>query len=204
MPWSPTSRHTSVARAAAVTRRSAAVILSGIDANVFGLFQVTPEEFIKKAAQLIVSEKAAMIVEHISYHEIDGRYDTAVFTERMPDNASKAYEAKKNIQRFVFPDSDGERKFAEDMDAAAEAAVYAKLPRTFQIPTPVGNYAPDWAIAFKEGSVRHVFFVAETQGAAEIIHPSLQSSSSPSSLSPRADPRMLPSCGIAHHRTTSR
>jgi len=100
---------------------------------------------------------------------IDDVYDEAIFTERMPDNASKAYEAKKNIQRFVFPDSDGERRFAEDMDAAAEVAVYAKLPRTFQIPTPVGNYAPDWAIAFKEGSVRHVFFVAETKGTMDTL-----------------------------------
>ena len=158
-----------VAQAAAITRRSAAAILAGIDANVFGLYRVNPEEFIKKAAALIVSEKATMVVEHISYHEIDDVYDEAIFTERMPDNASKAYEAKKNIQRFVFPDSDGERRFAEDMDAAAEVAVYAKLPRTFQIPTPVGNYAPDWAIAFKEGSVRHVFFVAETKGTMDTM-----------------------------------
>lgn len=158
-----------VAQAAAITRRSAAAILAGIDANVFGLYRVNPEEFIKKAAALIVSEKATMVVEHISYHEIDDAYDEAIFTERMPDNASKAYEAKKNIQRFVFPDSDGERRFAEDMDAAAEVAVYAKLPRTFQIPTPVGNYAPDWAIAFKEGSVRHVFFIAETKGTMDTM-----------------------------------
>lgn len=158
-----------VAQAAAITRRSAAAILAGIDANVFELYRVNPEEFIKKAAALIVSEKATMVVEHISYHEIDDTYDEAIFTERMPDNASKAYEAKKNIQRFVFPDSDGERKFAEDMDAAAEVVVYAKLPRAFQIPTPVGNYAPDWAIAFKEGSVRHVFFVAETKGTMDTL-----------------------------------
>ena len=158
-----------VAQAAAITRRSAAAILAGIDANVFGLYRMNPEEFIKKAAALIVSEKATMVVEHISYHEIDDAYDEAIFTERMPDNASKAYEAKKNIQRFVFPDSDGERRFAEDMDAAAEVAVYAKLPRTFQIPTPVGNYAPDWAIAFKEGSVRHVFFTAETKGTMDTM-----------------------------------
>ena len=158
-----------VAQAAAITRRSAAAILAGIDPNVFGLYRVNPEEFIKKAAALIVSEKATMVVEHISYHEIDDVYNEAIFTERMPDNASKAYEAKKNIQRFVFPDSDGERRFAEDMDAAAEVAVYAKLPRTFQIPTPVGNYAPDWAIAFKEGSVRHVFFIAETKGTMDTM-----------------------------------
>ncbi len=158
-----------VAQAAAITRRSAAAILAGIEPAVFGLYRVNPEEFIKKAAALIVSEKATMVVEHISYHEIDDTYDEAIFTGRMPDNASKAYEARKNIQRFVFPDSDGERRFAEDMDAAAEVVVYAKLPRAFQIPTPVGNYAPDWAIAFKEGSVRHVFFVAETKGTMDTL-----------------------------------
>ena len=158
-----------VARAAAITRRSAAAILAGISPLAFGLYRVNPEEFIKKTAGLIVQEKATMVVEHIRYHEIDDTYDEAIFTERMPDNASRAYEAKKNIQRFVFPDSDGERKFAEDLDAAAEVAVYAKLPRTFQIPTPVGNYAPDWAIAFKEGSVRHVFFVAETKGTMDTL-----------------------------------
>ena len=159
-----------VAQAAAITRRSAAAILAGIDANVFGLFEVNPEEFIKKTAALIVDAKAAMVVEHVSYHEIDRIYDTAIFTERMPDNASRAYEAKKNIQRFVFPDSDGERRFAEDLDLHDEVVVYAKLPRTFQIPTPVGNYAPDWAIAFKEGSVRHIFFVAETKGSMNSLN----------------------------------
>lgn len=153
-----------VASAAAITRRSAAAILADIDRNVFELFRVNPEEFIKKTAAFIVSEKATMVVEHVSYHEINRVYDTAIFTERMPDNASKAYEGKKNIQRFVFPDSDGERKFAEDLDLHDEVMVYAKLPRSFQIPTPVGNYAPDWAIAFKEGSVRHIFFIAETKG----------------------------------------
>ena len=45
--------------------------------------------------------------------------------------------------------------------------VYAKLPRTFQIPTPVGNYAPDWAIAMTKNDVKHIFFVAETKGSLD-------------------------------------
>ena len=158
-----------VASAAQITRASAARILSAISPQVFSLYKVNPEEFIKRAGGLILSEKAAMVVEHIEYHETDRSYDTAIFTSRMPDNASKAYEASKNVQRFVFPDSQGERKFAEDLDAADEVVVYAKLPRAFQIPTPVGNYAPDWAIAFKRGSVRHVFFVAETKGTMDTM-----------------------------------
>ena len=87
--------------------------------------------------------------------------------ELFPQVMTETKNAEGELERVVFPDSDGERKFAEDMDAAAEVAVYAKLPRTFQIPTPVGNYAPDWAIAFKEGSVRHVFFIAETKGTMD-------------------------------------
>ena len=62
-----------------------------------------------------------------------------------------------------------ERKFAEDLDRADEVCVYAKLPRTFQIPTPVGNYSPDWAIAFYEGKVKHIFFIAETKGTMESL-----------------------------------
>ncbi len=158
-----------VAQAAAITRRSAAAILAAIEPAVFAQYRANPEEFIKKSAALIVAEKAAMVVEHVSYHEIDDAYDESIFTVRMPEGASRAYEAKKGVQRFVFPDSDGERKFAEDLDAAGEVAVYAKLPRSFQIPTPVGNYAPDWAIAFRQGSVRHVFFVAETKGTMDTL-----------------------------------
>ena len=53
----------------------------------------------------------------------------------------------------------------QELDKSEEVVVYAKLPRGFLIPTPVGDYNPDWAISFKEGSVRHVYFVAETKGS---------------------------------------
>lgn len=158
-----------VASGAAITRRSAAAILTGIFPTVFDMFKVNPEEFIKKVTALIMSEKAAMVVEHVSYHEIDRSYDTTIFTTRMPDSANRAYKSQKGVQRFVFPDSANERKFAEDLDRHDEVVVYAKLPRAFQIPTPVGNYAPDWAIAFKKGSVRHVFFIAETKGTMDTM-----------------------------------
>ena len=158
-----------VAARAHITRKSAAAILSGMSAYKFRMFQDNPEEFIAKVAAAIVDEKAAMVVEHISYNRLSERYDSAIFTEEMPENLSRAYHARKNVQDYVFPDGSAERsverRFAEDLDAAEEVCVYAKLPRAFQIPTPVGNYAPDWAIAFKRGTVKHVFFVAETKGS---------------------------------------
>lgn len=158
-----------VAARAGITRRSAAVILSRISPLKFGLFQENPEEFIAKVGDAIVDEKATMVVEHISYNRLNERYDSAIFTDTMPESMARAYHAKKNVQDYVFPDGSAERsverRFAEDLDTADEVCVYAKLPRGFQIPTPVGGYAPDWAIAFKAGSVKHVFFVAETKGS---------------------------------------
>lgn len=162
-----------VARRAKITRRSAARILSEMSPVKFALFKENPEEFIAKVGDAIVDEKATMIVEHISYNRLEERYDAAIFTETMPESMARAYRSKKNVQDYVFPDGTAvksvERRFAEDLDAADEVVVYAKLPRSFQIPTPVGNYAPDWAIAFKQGSVKHVFFVAETKGSMNTL-----------------------------------
>ena len=157
-----------VASAAHITRRSAAAILKGISPVKFALFRDNPEEFIARVSRCIVAEKATMIVDHITYHKLDDEYDSAVFTERMPESMSRALPVSRCVQDYVFWDSEGEKSFAEDLESAAgKVAVYAKLPRTFQIPTPVGNYAPDWAIAFEKGSVRHVFFVAETKGSMD-------------------------------------
>lgn len=127
-----------------------------------------------KVIRLINEQKATMIVEHISYDTIEGEYDSSIFTaEKATQSFDKAFLAKKAIQDYVFTDGSAdksiERKFAEDLDAAEEVCVYAKLPRTFQIPTPVGNYSPDWAIAFYEGTVKHIFFIAETKGTMESL-----------------------------------
>ena len=107
-----------------------------------------------------------MIVEHISYNRLEERYDAAIFTESMPENMSRAIMRGRMFRIMCFPmrcRAVGGARFAEDLDAADEVVVYAKLPRSFQIPTPVGGYAPDWAIAFKRDAVKHVFFVAETK-----------------------------------------
>lgn len=157
-----------VARQANITRRSVAAILKGMSPVKFNLFKENPEEFIAKVSKLIVAEKARMIVSHIEYHKLDERYDSDIFADRMPENMSKALLVSRCIQDYVFYDSLGEKQFAQDLDSAVgTVAVYARLPRSFKIPTPVGNYAPDWAIAFEEGSVRHVYFVAETKGSLD-------------------------------------
>ena len=164
-----------VAEGTTLIRKTIAAILSGIRADKLYMFRHNPEEFITKVIRLINEQKATMIVEHISYDTIEGEYDSTIFTaEKNTQSFDKAFLAKKAIQDYVFTDGSAEksieRKFAEDLDAAEEVCVYAKLPRTFQIPTPVGNYSPDWAIAFYEGKVKHIFFVAETKGTMESLN----------------------------------
>ena len=156
-----------IARGATLTRRTVVRILKGINQAKLYLFKNNPEEFIRNVIRLIKDEKATMIVEHISYNRTEQQYDTSIFTnEKNRQSVDNAYEAKKHILDYVFTDSKGERKFAEDLDSANEVCVYARLPRTFKIPTPVGHYAPDWAIAFNDNmGVKHIFFVAETKGS---------------------------------------
>ena len=154
-----------------LTRKTVAMILKGISPAKFAMYRHNPEEFISKVTKLINEEKATMIVDDITYNKTDGTYDSEIFTAEKNKDFSKAYPAKKNVQDYVFTDGTAEksieRKFAEDMDLDDKVVVYAKLPRGFQIPTPVGNYAPDWAIAFQKGTVKHIYFVAETKGSME-------------------------------------
>lgn len=164
-----------VAEGTVLTRKTAAAILKGLRVDKLYMFKNNPEEFISKVIKLIKEQKATMIVEHISYNQIEGGYDSTIFTaEKSAQTFDKAFRANKAIQDYVFTDGSAEksieRRFVEDLDAAQEVCVYAKLPKGFHIPTPVGNYSPDWAIAFYEGTVKHIFFVAETKGTMESLN----------------------------------
>ena len=154
-----------ISSATRLTRKTVAAILSKIRPPKFDMYKMNPEEFIRKVTRLILEQKATIIVEHISYNRIDGKFDSDIFTQEKHGTIDRAFEGKKSIVDYVFTDSEGERKFVGQIDTAKEVAVYAKLPKGFHIPTPVGNYSPDWAIAFQEGEVKHIYFVAETKGS---------------------------------------
>jgi len=150
-----------------LTRKAIIAILKGIQKTIFDQFKNNPEEFIVKAAALINDEKATAIIEHITYDVLDERYGTDIFTDpnikgKLGTNAMKA---KKHLYDHIVYDSTNEHDFAEKLDTSTDVAVYVKLPDGFYISTPVGHYNPDWAIAFYEGNVKHIYFVAETKGS---------------------------------------
>lgn len=154
-----------------LTRRTAGAILRGIRPDTFAKFRRNPEQFITEAARLINEQKATVIVEHLTYDALDDRFDSAIFTENQTaqDFSKAGGKLKKHVYDYVVTDSKIEREFVTELDTSKEVAVYAKLPRGFFIPTPVGDYNPDWAIAFTEGSVKHVYFVAETKGSLSTL-----------------------------------
>ena len=155
-----------VAENAQLTRDTTASILGQITPAVFEQFTRNPEHFISEASRIIAEQKAAMVIERLAYDEVDERYDVDIFTANQTgqDFSRATKQLKNHVYDYAITDSDVERDFVKELDTSSEVVVYAKLPRGFLIPTPVGDYNPDWAISFKAGSVRHIYFVAETKG----------------------------------------
>ena len=161
-----------VAEGTVLTRKTVRNILAGMQKFRFDQFKNNPEKFIAEVIRIVNEQKATMIVEHIRYHILEDTYSSDIFTKNqviqpgdMVPIRSDGQLLQKHVYDWLVADSEGEREFARNLDTSAEVVVYAKLPRGFTIPTPMGGYNPDWAIAFKTGAVKHVFFVAETKGS---------------------------------------
>lgn len=150
-----------------LTRKTVAEILSRVHKATFEQFNSNPEHFISETARIIKEQKATVVIEQLQYDEVADRHGVDIFTaNQTKQNFSKATaKLRKHIYDYCIVDSGIERKFVEDLDVSEEVIVYAKLPRGFEIPTPVGDYNPDWAISFKKDTVRHIYFVAETKGS---------------------------------------
>lgn len=146
-----------------LTRRDIISILGGIDN--FAQIENNPEEFIIKVAQIINAVKIQFEVDNINYNPTGGTYNIDIFDEEREGRLdSNAIEAAKHLYSHVIYDSEVEKKFAQELEANADVAVYVKLPHGYSIPTPVGKYNPDWAVAFRDGDVH---FVAETKGSTD-------------------------------------
>ena len=155
-----------IAQGTTLTRKTVVKILQGIQPFQFSRFKKNPEEFINKVVRYINEQKATLVIDEIKYDITDEEpYTSDIFNLGGVVNFEKAVKVDKHITPYVVVDSDIEKNFATSLDRDEDkVCVYAKLPKTFRIPTPVGNYSPDWAIAFYENSVKYIYFIAETKG----------------------------------------
>ncbi|ARU58208.1 type III restriction enzyme res subunit [Oleiphilus messinensis] len=157
-----------IAEGTKLKRSTVASILKQLNNAVFAQFQYNPEDFISLAIKLINEQKATVIIEHLAYDTVADKFDDAeIFTENqaITDFSRARPSPNRHVYNYVITDSGIEDKFVDELEVNKDVVVYAKLPRGFFIPTPVGDYNPDWAIAFEEDMVKHVFFVAETKGS---------------------------------------
>lgn len=161
-----------IAQGTNLTRKTVVKILQGIRPDVFAMFKINPEDFISKAIRFIIEQKATMIVDEIKYNVTDEQpYSSDIFTaEKGVIDFNRAVQSTRHITPYVVTDSDTEKNFAISLERDdGDVCVYAKLPKTFKIPTPVGDYSPDWAIAFYEGKVKYIYFIAETKGSMSTL-----------------------------------
>lgn len=150
-----------------LTRKTIANILQKIEPAVFKLFKINPEEFIRESIKLIDEQKASTIIEHITYNKLNEQWNAEeIFVDPTisGEYGKNVIDAKKHLFDKLRYDSTVEKSLGEDLDTADNVELYVKLPSGFYINTPMGKYNPDWAITFKEGSVKHIYFVAETKG----------------------------------------
>ncbi len=153
-----------------LTRKTIAKILKGMRQDKFYQFRVNPEDFIRKISDIINEEKSTTLINNITYSKIDQVHEDNIFTINnfqgsLEENVLKV---KKHIYDYVKTDSQTERKFAQELEAG-EVSIYAKLPRGFSIPTPIGNYNPDWAIVFDTDKFKYIYFIAETKGSMKTL-----------------------------------
>lgn len=158
---------------AKITRQTAADILQGIQPQTFKLYAANPEEFIKKVSKVIIEQKGSLIINQITYHKTSEKYQTDIFTNSKVNldssNLRLKEKCQKHVQDYLKWDSDIENKLADNLEKEEMVKVYSKLPRGFTIPTPVGNYNPDWAIVFDEKEVKYIYFIAETKGSLDSL-----------------------------------
>ncbi|TXL10363.1 restriction endonuclease subunit R, partial [Methylococcaceae bacterium HT4] len=135
-----------IAKETRLNRKTVVSILQKIKANTFYNFQVNPESFIKEISKIINDEKAATLINNIVYSKTDNTYEDKIFTVNNFKGSlnSNILEVKKHIYDYLKTDSKIEQEFSKELESG-EVLVYAKLPNDFKIPTPVGNYNPDWA-----------------------------------------------------------
>lgn len=148
-----------------LTRRTIVDILKAIHEEKFLLVRKNPEAFIAKVSELINEVKASLIINNIVYHKTEERHEAATVFTNDKTALRESEQLHKHIYDFLTTDSTIEANFAQELEAQNEVIVYAKLPRSFFVPTPVANYSPDWAIVIDKVAERHVYFVAETKGS---------------------------------------
>ncbi|EFG8169423.1 TPA: DEAD/DEAH box helicase family protein [Escherichia coli] len=147
-----------------LTRRSLVQILK--ESGRINDFIKNPNSFIKEVITRINYVKSLSIIDGIKYYPISSEnYAQSLFNEKeLTGYTRRMFKAgNKSLHEYINVDSDIEREFAKDLEMQEEVKLYTKLPNWFKIPTPLGNYNPDWALVINKNGEDNIYFVVETK-----------------------------------------
>lgn len=156
-----------------LTRKTLVDIL--VSSGKLGEFIANPNDFMAMARRCVRSELAKLLVEGIQYEKVAGsiyelrelQADGAEEKERFLDQLYCVQNQQKTDFDYVVYDSDVERQFAERLDANQDIKLFMKLPARFKVPTPVGDYNPDWAIIKQVDGEDRIYMIRETKSTLD-------------------------------------
>jgi type III restriction enzyme len=108
-----------------------------------------PHEFANVACRIIKARLADQLVEGIQYEKIGQWYEMTQFEAEIESWQDYLVPAGHSLYDQVIVESETERQFVQDLERRAEVKLYVKLPAWFTVPTPIGEYNPDWAIVWE-------------------------------------------------------
>jgi type III restriction enzyme len=155
---------------------------------------INPQLFLDLSIQTIKRVLPDLMIDGIKYQKIGTKeYEMSLFESQeleiyLNTFSYKVKDPSKTIYEEYIPlDSGVESQFAQDCESSEQVKFYFKLPNWFKIPTPIGNYNPDWAVVFE--NEEKIYFVAETKDTGTPVVDVYK-------LSP--DEQMKIKCGKAH------
>jgi len=158
-----------------LTRRTLLEIVRNLPENAQRAMLQNPHEFASEAVGVIKTRLADQLVEGISYHKLGEWYEMSQLQAEIESWQDHLVPAEKSIYDQVEFDSDVERRFVQDMERMQEVRLYVKLPGWFTVPTPIGDYNPDWAIVWQPHDEHGeptgeplLYLVAETKGTRDL------------------------------------
>ena len=150
--------------------RSTLVRILKVSGRLPELFN-NPQRFMDAVASILKHELHRLLVDGIKYERIDGgpgaEWEMVLFKNEELINYLTALQVSKSVYEYVPYDSEVEREFAKRLDERDDIKLFVKLPRWFEIDTPVGKYNPDWAILKHDGKA--LYLVRETKGTRDFL-----------------------------------
>lgn len=138
------------------------------EANIIDQIFQQPDSFVEKLSQIIIEELPKLLKDGIQYEATGEEYQLSLFKDKIEVYKNNKYLSSKlndhTLYEYVQLDSNTELKLIDEFSSNEKNfKFFVKLPSWFKVPTPAGNYNPDWAIVYEEAEGDKLYLVRESK-----------------------------------------